>query len=138
MLRTHNPRWNMKGKKPTLKQFTCEDCGEDFWRPANLAKFCDACRKLRAEETRERAEMNRVRPKVGGHRNDSQFRMIVEVDPDPRGGFSVGARLSEYEVEQMLKLKTFTPGTVLRDETRACHWYVVQDKRGQWRKKLGA
>ena len=137
-LRMHKAQWNMKGKKPAMKQFTCEDCGEDFWRVAQMAKFCDACRRERVLENKARQRERYVPYKSEGHRNDKNFKVTVECDPDPIAGFSAGARLSEYEVEQMLKLSCFTPGTVLWDETHQCRWQVAQEARGQRRIKLPA
>lgn len=124
MMAGRKAQWNMKGKKPTLKQFVCEDCGEDFWRAANVAKYCDVCREERMAENKARSAQRRVKAHSNGRSNYESLGFVVRHDPDAVSGFGAGARLGEYDVKMMLKFGYFTVGTLLFEEKHTRTWQV--------------
>lgn len=55
--------------------------------------------------------------------------LIVVHDPLPIGGFAAGALFHKEDIEQMIRLGTFTPGTTLRDGQGRLYEYRIQDWR---------
>ena len=92
-------------------------CGAQIEAAANhrSSALCETHRRQHYIESHARAQAKRRtnNPPTG---RPEQFATIL-YDPDTECGFSVGAQISSRDVEYMLKLGTFTAGTVLRRRT---------------------
>ena len=91
-------------------------CGAQIEAAANhrSSALCETHRRQHYLEARERTAAKHRTGNPPG--SPEQFATIL-YDPDTECGFSVGAQISSRDVEYMLKLGTFTAGTVLRRRT---------------------
>ena len=92
-------------------------CGK-FYLAKRRLKYgrCPGC-ALRAKQISEARLRDRQKPsdQVVKALEDGVVKLIVVHDPLETGGFSAGTTFDKDHIEQMLRLKSFTPGTTLKD-----------------------
>ena len=97
----------------------CVVCGKPLEGPANK-KYCPPCAKfMKCQQTKAFYDVFK-----NGSRDLPD--MTIVNDPDPVGGFFPGAEIEKTCLSGMLRMKSFTPGTLLRGENGKS--YKIVDK----------
>ena len=98
----------------------CEICGAGL--KSYQAKLCVECKKAKVKEQKHKRY-------ISAKKETDPCAYEVIKDPDNNGGFPPGARIKKEEIKFMLTMKSFTPGTLLKDYYgRPC---IIEEKESK-------
>ena len=112
-----------------MSEVICAGCGGTYEaRRRSKYGYCPVCAAAakRASQDRwhERQKVMAVPLKKAVERGVRSLTVVT--DPLEFGGFRAGAQFSQDEWQQMLRLSSFSPGTVLRDGQGRLYEYEIE------------